>query len=82
MQAHYRGRLFKVFIINMPMLGYAVWKVVSNFISQYTLDKIQVDRNSLDALHSKVSLEELENKYGGKRINIVDNFFPPLVLKQ
>lgn len=56
MQTLYRGRLFHVFVINMPMLGYAVWKIVKNFISQYTLDKINVERSTFDALHKEISL--------------------------
>lgn len=33
MQALYRARLYRLFIVNMPFLAYALWKVVSNFIS-------------------------------------------------
>ena len=42
MQGIERGRLFKLFTINMPMLAYALWKVVKLFINKYTLMKIDI----------------------------------------
>lgn len=59
MQALYRARLFRLFIINMPFLAYALWKVVSNFISEFTIQNIKVERTSLEPLHNLVPLSEL-----------------------
>lgn len=42
MQALYRARLFRLFIVNMPFLAYALWKVVSKFISEFTIQNVDV----------------------------------------
>ena len=66
MQGIERGRLFKLFTINMPMLAYALWKIAKVFVNKYTLMKIDIQRKDLKPLHSCVNLDNLEAKYGGK----------------
>ncbi len=65
----------------MPFLAFAVWKVVSNFISEFTLQNIDVQRVSLDLLHQQAPLTSLELKLGGTAPNVSEHFFPPASLE-
>ena len=42
MQTLYRARLYRLFVVNMPLLAYAVWKLASSFLSAYTLANVDV----------------------------------------
>ena len=77
MQNNYRGRLNRMFVVNMPMLAYALWKLVKIFINKYTLEKIDIQRGDLKPLQARVPKHMLEEKYGGLLPPLDDTFFPP-----
>ncbi len=77
MQSIYRGRLNRMFAVNMPMLAYALWKIVKVFVNKYTLEKINIQRSDLKPLKARVPLTSLETKFGGSLPNVDDMYFPP-----
>lgn len=74
---YYCHRIEKSFVLNVPIMMNAVWKIVSMFIDAETFKKITISRNGWEPmLASIISPENLEEKYGGIMPNKEDNFWP------
>lgn len=80
MTSNYRGRLFKMFAVNTPILLRAFYKVIKGWIDPFTSEKIKVragvKKFSAD-LDKFIDPESREEKYGGTLPNKTDNFYPP-----
>lgn len=78
MSKNYRGRLFRFYSTDVTFLVRQLWKFVHRFVDEFTNRKLLIFGNDYrPTLHKAVDLESLEEKYGGKCPNKVDNFFPP-----
>ena len=80
MTSNYRGRLFKMFAVNVPLLLRAFYKVIKGWIDPFTSEKIKVRAgvkkfsSDLDAF---IDPENREEKFGGSLPNKTENFYPP-----
>ncbi|CDW82821.1 UNKNOWN [Stylonychia lemnae] len=81
MQSNYRGRMYRLFAINLHWLLRGLWSIAKNGVDQFTLTKMQLFggdfKNSVVQVINENSLEE---KYGGKLPDKTSNFFPPDLL--
>ena len=68
MQSYYPERLGRVFLIHVPYMFMAAWKMVYPFIDERTRNKIVfVADKDLDAtLHDAIDDSQLLEEYGGK----------------
>lgn len=78
MSKNYRGRLFKFYATDVTFLVRTLWKFVHRFVDEFTNRKLLIFGDDYKpAVKKQIDLESLEEKYGGKLPNKVDNFFPP-----
>lgn len=79
MGKNYRGRMFRMFAINVAWLVRGLWKVVRPMLDEFTSSKINIYGSSdfeADIL-KVIDADKLEKKYGGSLPNKESNFFPP-----
>jgi len=65
---HYPERAHKIFIINVPMLFSAIWKIVSVMVDPVTLTKIKIVRGKkavTAALAEDIDMDKIPQEYGG-----------------
>ena len=79
MQRNFRGRMTKAFFVNNHWLLQGVWKMVFGWLDEFVQQKIKFCNGDeiKQSLLKYVDEDVLEEKYGGKRPNITENFFPP-----
>ena len=79
-QSNYRGRLFRLFAINVPIMLRAAWKLFKGWVDPFTAAKMHC-RGGLkkykDDLLEYVDRSNLEEKYGGELPNKTSGFYPP-----
>ncbi|XP_071735763.1 sec14 cytosolic factor-like [Rutidosis leptorrhynchoides] len=83
LQSYYPERLAKCYILNMPWFFVSVWKMVSRFLDQATLDKITIVTNDEEKSQfvREVGEDVLPEEMGGKAklVALQDVVLPPLV---
>lgn len=78
MSSNFRGRLFRFFATDVTWLVRGLWKMAHRMVDEFTNQKLLIYGNDYQTdLHALVSVENLEEKYGGKLPNKTDNFWPP-----
>jgi len=79
LQYNYRGRLYKMYIVNAPTSVYIPWQMVKKFLQEATVQKIQfLNKQIPAALATHANSEQVEQKYGGTAPNLV-KFWPPII---
>lgn len=74
----YRGRLYRVGMINMTMMLRIVLSTVHAFIDQFTAKKMfTYGSNYQEFLKTHIDAGKLEEKFGGTYPTITEEFFPP-----
>ena len=78
-QKHFGGRLFRLFCINMGFMMRKSSSIFLNFVDDITQQKISVhnEKTFQVELLKLIPPESLEQKYGGSKPVINDNYFPP-----
>lgn len=78
-QKHFGGRLFRQFIINMSFMMRKASSLFLNFVDEITQKKIffHNDKTYKPDLAQLIQVECLEKKYGGRKPDIRQEFFPP-----
>lgn len=78
MSKNYCGRMYKFFATDCNWLVRSMMYVVHKFVDEFTQRKLLTFSDDYrPALHELVSVESLEQKYGGKLPNKTNNFWPP-----
>ena len=78
MQKNWRGRLFRMFGLNVHWLVRGLFKVVSTWLDEFTTTKINMLGSEFQRhLHEVIDENSLEEKYGGKLPNKTGEYFPP-----
>ena len=81
MQQNFKGRLYRMYILNAAWAVKTLWKVVKKVVDPLTVQKFVVLGDKYDKeLQELIDLEKLEKKYGGTLPDKTDNFFPPDLL--
>jgi len=65
---HFPEKAYRIFVINVPMLFSAVWKMVSPFIDPVTVQKVKIVRgksNVTKALAADIDMDKIPKEYGG-----------------
>lgn len=65
---HFPEKAGRIFVINVPMLFSAIWKMVSPFIDPVTVQKVKIVRgksNVTKALSEDIELSNIPKEYGG-----------------
>lgn len=78
MQKNFRGRLFRMFAINVTWLVRGVINIAKKWADEFTQAKVHClggdfQRHLLEIIDE----QNLEAKFGGKLSNKVSDFFPP-----
>lgn len=76
-QTHFRGRLYKGYVINAPKAFNLIFKVISVFVDERTLKKISItsDKSNPEML-THISKDQLERRFGGN-LNVPEVYWPP-----
>jgi hypothetical protein len=77
LQNNYRARLYKLYVLNTPMLVKALWIAIKGFLEEFTVAKVNVLGGDFTPLYQQVPPERLEKKLGGQCADLTDDFFPP-----
>lgn len=78
LQKVFRGRLYKLFAVNLNWLVRGLWSVAKTLIDEFTITKIGLYGADFEKdILQVVSSDCLEQKYGGKLDNKEKDFFPP-----
>jgi hypothetical protein len=78
MQKNYRGRLYRMYMVNSHWLIRGLWKVAKQWMDEFTVTKINILGHDFSKeLLNVIDEDKLEVKYGGKLANKESNFFPP-----
>lgn len=79
MSRNYRGRMFRLFAVQVGWLVRGLWKIVRPMLDEFTSSKINIFGSSDFEQEILKIIDEncLEKKYGGKLPNKTENFFPP-----
>jgi len=71
LQNHYRGRLYKMYIVNAPSCVYLPWQMFKRFMQEATVKKIQfIKQQAPTPLFEHANREQVEEKYGGSAPNL------------
>jgi hypothetical protein len=77
LQNNYRGRMYKFFLFNAPMLIKGIYTLVKPLLEKFTQEKVNVIGSSGKEILSILPETQLEVKFGGKAPNLME-FLPPL----
>lgn len=78
MQRNFRGRMFRMFIINANWLVRGLWTIAKTVVDEFTLTKMNLHSDDyVPNLLQYVDPSNLEVKYGGTIPNKESDFFPP-----
>jgi len=70
LETHYRGRLYRLYLVNSPSAVWLSWKIVKQFLEDSTVDKVDiVSDNKIKKLYKHAHLSQLEKKFGGTQEN-------------
>jgi hypothetical protein len=66
MQSNYRGRLFKMFIVNAPFAVSMAYNAMKGILEEATRDKIKLTSgNKLEDIEKIANLSQIEKKFNG-----------------
>ena len=78
MRNMYRGRLYRVAMINVTFMLRAILSTVHAFIDEFIAKKMfTYGSNYKEFLLAHIDCDKLEEKFGGTYPTKTDNFFPP-----
>lgn len=78
MSKNYCGRMFKFFATDCNWLVRSLMFMVHQFVDEFTKRKLLTFAGDYHAqLHELVSVDNLEQKYGGRLPNKTANYWPP-----
>lgn len=78
LQQNFRGRLFRLFGINVPFLLRAIWQLVKNMCDKFTQKKMLMYGSGYEKdILEYVNGSWLEQRFGGSLEDKIDNFYPP-----
>jgi hypothetical protein len=78
LSSNYRCRLFINYILGMGSVLNFLWNIIKNFIDEVSLKKIKfLKKGEFGPIFDYINEEQVEQKYGGKASNVVNDFFPP-----
>ena len=77
LQNNYRGRMYKFFLFNTPLLIKGIYKIVEPLLEKFTQEKINLIGGDGKKILELLPDTQLEVKFGGKAPNLVE-FLPPL----
>ena len=78
LQKNYRGRLYKLYAVNMPFMLRALWSMLKGMWDKFTLKKMNIYGTGYEKdILEIVDPNCLEKQYGGNLENKESNFFPP-----
>jgi hypothetical protein len=78
MQRNFRGRMFRMFIVNANWLVRGLWSIAKTVVDEFTLTKMNLHSDDFKPNVLKfVDPSSLETKYGGTIPDKETNFFPP-----
>jgi|APSaa5957512535_1039671.scaffolds.fasta_scaffold629691_1 hypothetical protein len=66
MNRNFRGRLFRLIVVNTPAVIRGVWTIIYNWLDKFIQQKITVTDEPSNALLPYIDENDLEEKYGGK----------------
>jgi len=71
LQHNYRGRLYRMYIVNAPGSVYLPWQMVKKFLQEATVKKIQFSKQQCpEPLFEHANRDQVEQKYGGTAPNL------------
>lgn len=77
-QTNFRGRAFKIFILNANMIIRGSFKLVTVALDDFTAQKINLmGKDFKKKLLETIDEDCLEQRFGGTLPNKTDAFFPP-----
>lgn len=66
LQHNYRGRLYRMYIVNAPSSVYVPWQMAKKFLQEATVKKIQFYKQQVpEPLFEHANRDQVEKKYGG-----------------
>ena len=76
------ARLYKCYVLGMSFIINFVYKIISNFLEEITLQKIAIlDNKNINILFKNIRMDNIEQKFGGTAPNISlglpNCLFPP-----
>jgi len=78
LQSNFRGRLYKLFAINMPFMIRALWKLFKGMWDKFTQEKLSMYGGGYEAdIQKVIPSYNLEKRFGGDLDDVESNFFPP-----
>jgi len=78
-QNNYRGRLFKMYILNAPTSIAMGWSLIKGLLEDTTVKKIQFEKsNTTDDMWKHINKDQVEIKYGGNARDSKEKFWPPI----
>jgi hypothetical protein len=79
LQKNFRGRMFRLFAVNSPLLLKAAWSIIYGWLDEFVQQKIQIcgTKSVKKILTEFIDESELEVQYGGTKPTITNRFFPP-----
>lgn len=76
LQDHYKCRLHRLYVLNVPTSLYAPWQIIKRFLDEVTVQKVQLCKNqSLGDLLKSTNPEQVEEKYGGVAPNATQYWY-------
>lgn len=67
---NYGGKLHKLWIVNAPKGISTTWKIVSTFLDDVTVEKVNISKlNTEKTLFDNIDPSQVEVKYGGTQPN-------------
>lgn len=78
MSANFKGRLYRMFAINVHWVIRGLWSVAKKNLNEFTLHKVHIHGGDYkEDILKLIDAENLEQKFGGKLPNKEKDFFPP-----
>ncbi len=78
LQDLFKGRLYKLYIVNAGFVMKIVWGIVKQVVDPLTILKFKIEGEKFHkSLHELIDPSQLEKKFGGTLPDKEDNFFPP-----
>mmetsp|Transcript_39651 Transcript_39651/g.60727 ORF Transcript_39651/g.60727 Transcript_39651/m.60727 type:complete len:108 (-) Transcript_39651:12-335(-) len=79
LQRKFRARMFRTVIVRSHWLLRGLWNIVWGWLDEFVQQKIIIlgYKDIEKTLTDYIQVEDLEEKFGGKKPNIVANYFPP-----
>jgi hypothetical protein len=78
LQKNFRGRLYKLYALNMPFMLRAIWSLVKSMCDKFTQEKMNVYGSGFEKdLLQLIDADKLEKRFGGTLDDKESDFYPP-----